>query len=172
MKLFPLALAAALLAAPTKEIPTVAPPQSVAAVSHRDTRTENFYFNDPWLVCPTLAQLQDILKFCAKNRTNQYQTNLFDCEDHAREFHVFASRWALKNYSGLPAGLAVGTAIVRIVGNVDGLGDYGPDTLLHAMTVIVLADGRLVLIEPRTSKYIFPLSAVYEGLIEFQSIEM
>lgn len=172
MNILSLSLAIALLPAPTAEVPTVAHARSVAAVSHRDTRAENFYFKDPWLVCPTFEQFQDILKFCAKNRTKEYQTNLFDCEDFSREFHVFASRWALKKYSGLPAGLAVGTAIVRIVGNVDGLSDYGPSTQLHAMNVIVLADGRLVLIEPRDSKYIFPLSAVYEGVVEFESIEM
>lgn len=158
-------------AAPVAELPMISHAGQIAARVHPVTRCEEFRFLDPFLVCPTRAQFVEMVKFCAKNKTSKYETYLFDCEDHAREFRVFASRWALKTYSGLPAGVAVGQAIVRIQGQVDGLGDYGDSGQLHAMIVIVLADGRPVLVEPRNSRYIFPLSAVYEGVIEFHSIE-
>lgn len=144
--------------------------EQIAGRVHQVTRCGEFRFLDPFLVCPTRAQFVEMATFCAENKTKEYQKNLFDCEDHAREFQVFAARWALKNYSGLPAGVAVGKAIVWIEGIVDGLGDYGKGGM-HAMIVIVLADGRTVLLEPRDSRYIFPLSAVYEGVVEFHSIE-
>lgn len=174
--LLSLVLAAAILAAPsatpTVERPAIRFPSSVAGCAFNATRSVDYHFYDPIFVCPTRTQFAEILKFCAKNRTAEYQDNLFDCEDFAREFHVFASRWALKNFSGCPAGLACGTAVVTIQGDVDGLGYYGPTPVLHAMIVILLADGRLVLVEPRNSKWIFPISAVYEGVIDFHSIEM
>lgn len=176
MNILSLSLAAMFLVAsastPKIETPSIRFPGVVAHLACEATRATCYNFYDPLFVCPTRAQFVEILKFCAKNRTNEYQENLFDCEDHAREFHVFASRWALKNFSGCPAGLACGTTVVSIQGQVDGLGDYGSSPNLHAMIVVLLADGRLVLVEPRTSRWIFPLSAVYEGVIEFHSIEM
>lgn len=173
MKLLSLILSALVLvasAAPTPELPSISHAIQIAGRVYEQTRCEEFHFSDPLFVCPTRAQFVEMVTFCAKNRTKEYQTNLFDCDDHAREFKVFAARWALKTYSGLPAGIAVGQATVWIEGQVDGLGNYGTGGL-HAMVVIILADGRPVLLEPRNSKYIFPLSAVYEGVIEFQNID-
>lgn len=175
-----LALSLSLIGCVTSKRQPAPSPKEFAVVSHagqivdrvyKETRCEEFRFLDPFLVRPTRIQFAEMVKFCALNRTPGYQINLFDCEDHVREFRVFASRYALKTYAGLPAAIAVGQAIVRIAGQVDGLGDYSDNDGLHAMVVVVLADGRTILLEPRNSRYIFPLAAVYEGCVEFVSIE-
>lgn len=152
------------------ELPMISHAGQIVGRVAQVTRCEEFRFSDPLFVCPTRAQFVEMATFCAKNKTKEYQTSLFDCEDHTREFRVFAARWALKQFSGLPCGIAVGQAVVMIHGQVDGLGDYREGGL-HAMIVVVLADGRTILLEPRNSHYIFPLSAVYEGVVEFHSIE-
>lgn len=149
--------------------PAVAGPALWLALSARATLRSDVRAEDARYVCPTTAQIPSLLKFCEKARTKKYLPEGFDCDDIAREYRVNAALWSVGVWPSLPAALAVGTAIVRIDGEIIELG-IPPSKGLHAMIVLRRADGVWILIEPTTAKWVKAEEAFYDGTIEFLSI--
>lgn len=141
------------------------------ALSARSTFRSDVRAEDSFYVCPTTAQVPELIKFCEKARTKKYVPDAWDCDDLAREYRVNAAKWSVGVWPGVPAALAVGTAIVRLDGVVHELGIPSAKGL-HAMIVLCRADGVWILIEPTTAKWVKAEEAFYEGNVEFLSIAL